>query len=57
VKGRTSVAPDDVAIHFFSRDSDGASRRLTPKIDADGRLDAWPEGFFDQFDQALAALL
>ncbi len=57
VKGRTSVAPDDVAIHFFSRDSDGASRRLTPMIDADGRLDAWPEGFFDQFDQALAALL
>lgn len=57
VKGRASVAPDDVAIHFFSRDSDGASRRLTPRIDADGRLDAWPEGFFDQFDQALAALL
>jgi predicted ATPase len=57
VKGRRSVEPNDVEIHFFSRDADGASRLLSPKIDADGRLDAWPEGFFDQFDQALAALL
>jgi predicted ATPase len=57
VKGRGAVEPSDVEIHFFSRDVDGASRRLSPKIDADGRLDAWPEGFFDQFDQALAALL
>jgi predicted ATPase len=57
VKGRGSVAPSEVEIHFFSRDLDGTSRRLSPKIDADGRLDAWPEGFFDQFDQALAALL
>lgn len=57
VKGRGAVAPSEVEIHFFSRDSDGASRRVSPKIDADGRLDAWPDGFFDQFDQALAALL
>lgn len=57
VKGHGAVAPSEVEIHFFSRDSDGASRRVSPKIDADGRLDAWPEGFFDQFDQALAALL
>lgn len=57
VKGRNSVEPSQVAIHFFSRDSDGVSQLLSPKIDADGRLDAWPEGFFDQFDHALAALL
>lgn len=57
VKGRGAVAPSEVEIHFFSRDSDGSSRRVSPKIDADGRLDAWPEGFFDQFDHALAALL
>ena len=57
VKRRGSVEPSQVEIHFFSRDIDGASRHLSPKIDADGRLDAWPEGFFDQFDQALAALL
>ncbi len=57
VKRRGAVAPSEVEIHFFSRDSDGASRRVSPRIDADGRLDAWPDGFFDQFDQALAALL
>lgn len=57
VKGRASVSPSDVEIHFFFRDLDGASRLQTPKIDADGRLDTWPEGFFDQFDRALAALL
>lgn len=57
VKGRRSVEPSRVAIHFFSRDSEGVSQLLSPKIDADGRLDTWPEGFFDQFDQALAVLL
>lgn len=57
IKGRGSVEPSDVKIHFFSRDVDGVSRRLSPMIDADGRFDVWPEGFFDQFDQALAALL
>jgi predicted ATPase len=57
VKGRSCIEPNQVEIHFFSRDSDGTSQLLSPKIDANGRLDTWPEGFFDQFDQALAALL
>lgn len=56
VKGG-AVQPSQIEIHFFSRDVDGASQRLSPKIDANGRLDVWPEGFFDQFDQALAVLL
>lgn len=57
VKGRRAVQPNQVEIHFFSRDEDGASQHLSPKIDEDGRLDVWPEGFFDQFDQALSVLL
>jgi predicted ATPase len=57
VKQRASIEPSEVRIHFFSRDVDGISQLQTPTIDADGRLDTWPEGFFDQFDQALAALL
>jgi predicted ATPase len=28
-----------------------------PKIDADGRIDVWPEGFFDQYDLALGRLI
>jgi predicted ATPase len=46
----------DVAVHFFGR-SDGTFAPTSPKLDADGRLDSWPDGFFDQFDQALAQLL
>jgi predicted ATPase len=57
VKAGGAVQPSQVEIHFFSTDADGASRRLSPRIDAHGRLDVWPEGFFDQFDQALALLL
>lgn len=57
VKGSKSILPNQIKIHFFSRDEDGTFQLLSPRIDADGRLDSWPDGFFDQFDQALAALL
>jgi len=57
VKGSQSIRADAVVIHFFARAADGSSQRLSPKIDSSGRLDVWPEGFFDQFDHALAALL
>jgi predicted ATPase len=30
---------------------------LSPQIDRDGRIDQWPEGFFDEFDKSLEALL
>lgn len=52
------IAGDKVTIHFFSPASaDGAITRISPKMDEEGRLDSWPEGFFDQFDLALASLL
>lgn len=54
---KQTIAPDQVAIHFFQARQDEPRRPLSPVIDADGRLDAWPEGFFDQFDSALAELL
>ncbi len=47
--------PDDVLLHFFRpRDeSEGGGRPQveSPAIDAAGNVDAWPEGFFDQFDK------
>jgi predicted ATPase len=46
----------DVAVHFFAP-TDGSFKPRSPRLDADGRLDFWPEGFFDQFDLALAQLL
>jgi predicted ATPase len=49
--------PEDIAIHFFSQDEKGETSVLSPHVDMSGRLDAWPEGFFDQFDSALSQLL
>ena len=45
------LAPADVCLHFFrDRELDG-DQVVSPSIDADGNLDAWPDGFFDQFDK------
>jgi predicted ATPase len=62
VKGVDGVAilrPDQVAIHFFQpRDSAGLRPQvISPLIDANGTIDAWPEGFFDQFDKDTASLI
>jgi len=53
-----AIGNADVAIHFFgSPQPSGEVTMSSPDIDADGRLSSWPEGFFDQFDQALSQLL
>ncbi len=45
------IRPEQVALHFFRpRDTDGA-QIVSPQIDASGNIDAWPDGFFDQFDK------
>ncbi len=56
---KTGVIPNsNVAIHFFALNGvDGAITCMSPNLDAEGRLDAWPVGFFDQFDFALSTLL
>ena len=45
----------DVALYFFRPRSgdaaDGEAQVYTPSMDADGNIDSWPEGFFDQFDK------
>ena len=53
-----AIKPDDVAMHFFAPALTGGEFvPQSPKIDSDGKLDVWPEGFFDQFDLALSQLL
>ena len=48
----------DVALHFFSRgDSGSGSGRVSPVLDSSGRLDQWPEGFFDEWDRAVLELI
>lgn len=54
------LAPDDIAIHYFERtvvDERITHRTTSPRIDRDGRIDQWPAGFFDEWDNALDKLL
>ena len=49
-------ASGDVALHFFrprlgDRDQQGGAQVESPTMDADGNIDSWPDGFFDQFDR------
>ncbi|MEO5346745.1 MAG: DUF3696 domain-containing protein [Magnetococcus sp. YQC-9] len=52
-------APDRIAMHFFSRSrqAQGSLTRIdTPKIDHNGRIDPWPDGFFDEWEKSLEHL-
>lgn len=46
---------NDVSLHFFrprAEDEQGDVLQVdSPALDQDGNVDAWPEGFFDQFDR------
>lgn len=53
-----NVPPEDVQLHFFQRrKQDGQSFVVSPQIDRNGRIDQWPDGFFDEWDKSLEALL
>jgi len=51
------LAPEDVQIHFFQRQKDGQAQVLSPRIDRNGRIDQWPDGFFDEWDKSLESLI
>jgi predicted ATPase len=54
------VTPEDVALHYFQRQVEAHSNHsivTSPGIDRDGRLDQWPDGFFDQNEKAMRELL
>jgi predicted ATPase len=52
------ISPQLVAIHFFERDPKSPhSNIISPRLDKHGRLDQWPEGFFDEWEKMLAELL
>lgn len=53
---RNILQPEDAAFHFFDP-NDVDFTPQSPSINTDGRLDCWPNGFFDQFDHALSELL
>jgi len=53
-----TVAADKVQVHFFERSKEtGLSTCVSPRLMDDGRFDDWPEGFFDEWENALDQLL
>jgi predicted ATPase len=57
VHGRR-LKPNDVALHFFQHQlTPDMPIVVSPKIDRNGRIDQWPDGFFDEWDRSLDVLL
>ncbi|NIY68829.1 AAA family ATPase [Streptomyces malaysiensis] len=50
------LQPEDAVVHYFSGNGAGAEV-VTPRIDKDGMLEQWPEGFFDEWENSLDQLL
>ncbi|MGB3533278.1 MAG: DUF3696 domain-containing protein [Microcoleaceae cyanobacterium] len=54
------LSPNDVQLHYFQRiEKEGIARSevVSPSMDRNGRIDQWPDGFFDEWDNVLDALL
>jgi predicted ATPase len=52
--------PASVQLHFFERQVEETRSYCTltsPVMDAEARIEPWPDGFFDQWDRALEELL
>ncbi len=58
---RGTIDPERVALHFFQRPKDDSESKgieiVTPRLNNTGRLDFWPENFFDEWDRSLDELL
>ncbi len=54
------LRPEQVAIHFFTTvalKEEARPKVVSPAINAQGQLDHWPPGFFDQLDKDMIALI
>lgn len=55
---RSIIEPENVAFHFFQRSlASGDVEIHMPELDNEGRLDFWPEHFFDEWKANLDRLL
>jgi predicted ATPase len=47
------LTPEQVSVHFFRPRAAGTdtAQVVSPQVDPRGNIDAWPDGFFDQFDK------
>ncbi len=52
------LSPEESQIYYFEKAKDSMETIAHPlNIDSDGRIDEWPEGFFDEWDNKLNELL
>jgi predicted ATPase len=54
------IKPDDVQLHYFQRQEkqgQAVTEVVSPRIDRNGRIDKWPDGFFDEWEKSLDVLL
>lgn len=54
------IDPQDVQLHYFQRqekEGQTVTEVVSPQIDRNGRIDQWPDGFFDEWDKSLETLL
>lgn len=54
------ISPKDIVLHFFEnavKDDEILIDVISPQIDRNGRIDRWPKGFFDVWDDYLEKLL
>ncbi len=54
------IKPDDVQLHYFQRqekEGETVTEVVSPRIDRNGRIDKWPDGFFDEWEKSLDVLL
>ncbi len=55
-----TITPENIALFYFSRDKNSKEHAIEisqPFIDEHGKLDEWPDGFFDEWDKNLTRLL
>jgi predicted ATPase len=53
------INSNEVSLHYLSRPADTDQLRSkvdSPRLDEDGRIDEWPEGFFDEWEKGLEQL-
>ena len=51
-----TLSAEDLSLLFFSGSSKEGHGVTSPQIDGNGRIDEWPDGFFDQGDKDVAQL-
>lgn len=55
------IDPGNVSLHFFQRPEEDSEFKgteiISPKLDKDGRIDQWPEHFFDEYGKSLRNLI